>query len=107
MIGNSPGISIVELWPCEGTFPTFLHREVVAAVNKMLTDKCITCQKISGHVFPKRPLIYKSALATRTIGENDDQRSRFSLLLFICLISYGYKTYLECFQIVGEHVYQV
>ena len=49
MIGNSPGISIVELWPCKDTFPTFLHGEVVAAVNKMLTDKCITCQKISGH----------------------------------------------------------
>ena len=50
MIGNSPGISKVELWPCKDTFPTFLHGEVVAAVNKMLTDKCITCQKISGHV---------------------------------------------------------
>ena len=49
MIGNSPDISIVELWPCKDTFPTFLHGEVVAAVNKMLTDKCITCQKISGH----------------------------------------------------------
>ena len=49
MIGNSTGISIVELWPCKDTFPTFLHGEVVAAVNKMLTDKCITCQKISGH----------------------------------------------------------
>ena len=49
MIGNSPGISIVELWPCKDTFPTVLHGEVVAAVNKMLTDKCITCQKISGH----------------------------------------------------------
>ena len=51
MIGNSTGISIVELWPCKDTFPTFLHGEVVAAVNKMLTDKCITCQKISGHGF--------------------------------------------------------
>ena len=50
MIGNSTGISIVELWPCKDTFPTFLHGEVVAAVNKMLTDKCITCQKISGHM---------------------------------------------------------
>ena len=49
MIGNSTGISIVELWPCKDTFPTFLHGEVVAAVNKMLTDKCITYQKISGH----------------------------------------------------------
>ena len=49
MIENSTGISIVELWPCKDTFPTFLHGEVVAAVNKMLTDKCITCQKISGH----------------------------------------------------------
>ena len=49
MIGNNTGISIVELWPCKDTFPTFLHGEVVAAVNKMLTDKCITCQKISGH----------------------------------------------------------
>ena len=49
MIGNSTGISIVELWPCKDTFPTFLHGEVVAAVNNMLTDKCITCQKISGH----------------------------------------------------------
>ena len=49
MIGNSTGISIVELWLCKDTFPTFLHREVVAVVNKMLTDKCITCQKISGH----------------------------------------------------------
>ena len=49
MIRNSTGISIVELWPCKDTFPTFLHGEVVAAENKMLTDKCITCQKISGH----------------------------------------------------------
>ena len=49
MIGNCTGISIVELWPFKDTFPTFLHGEVVAAVNKMLTDKCITCQKISGH----------------------------------------------------------
>ena len=53
MIGNSTGISIVELWPCKDTFSTFLNGEVVAAVNKMLTDKCITCQKISGHVLPR------------------------------------------------------
>ena len=42
----------MELWPCIETLSlpsTFLHEEVVAAVNKMLTDKCITCQKISGH----------------------------------------------------------
>ena len=49
MIGNSTGISIVELWPCKETFLTFLHGEVVAAVNKMLTDKCIRCLKISGN----------------------------------------------------------
>ena len=34
MIGNDPSFSIVELWLCKDTFPTLLHEEVVAAVNR-------------------------------------------------------------------------